>query len=271
MGDVDLEEFAYSSGIEFLFVVFTFMGIIVLLNVLIAIVGDSYKKSVMNAQYLFGRARVDFAVTFVAQEGLLKGSDMPEIASPGLLFGGEHFVWFLGLLSRLVLLILLSWTAGFSMYILGDLAISPEVNTGETIWWSILASIFGVLLLVSVTLVTASMFQRPIARLAQNSNLSGLVLVLNFLSGTAEMFARGTFGVGSPNIYKNVIETDPRVKALEECMAQVSSSTQESIMRGVGASEQRIKANASAVAETFFATMQGMRSDHPGLGRMRHR
>ena len=85
------------------------------------------------------------------------------------------------------------------------------------------------------------------------------------------MFARGTFGVGSPNIYKNVSETDPRVKALEECMAQVSSSTKESIMRGVGASEQRIKANASAVAETFFATMQGMRSDHPGLGRMRHR
>ena len=151
----------------------------------------------------------------------------------------------------------------------GDLAISPEVSTGETIWWSILAFIFGVLLLVSVTLVTASMFQRPIARLAENSNLSGLVSVLDFLSGTAEMFARGTFGVGSPNIYKNVIETDPRVKALEECMAQVSSSTQESIMRGVGASEQRIKANASAVAETFFATMQGMRSDHPSLGRMR--
>ena len=35
VGDVNLEEFAYSSGIEFLFVVFTFMGIIVLLNVLI--------------------------------------------------------------------------------------------------------------------------------------------------------------------------------------------------------------------------------------------
>lgn len=35
VGDVNLEDFAYSSGIEFLFVVFTFMGIIVLLNVLI--------------------------------------------------------------------------------------------------------------------------------------------------------------------------------------------------------------------------------------------
>jgi hypothetical protein len=41
MGDVDLEEFAYSSGIEFLFVVFTFMGIIVLLNVLIGKSKDS--------------------------------------------------------------------------------------------------------------------------------------------------------------------------------------------------------------------------------------
>lgn len=55
VGDVNLEDFAYSSGIEFLFVLFTFFGIIVLLNILIAVVSDSYKKSVMNARYLFGR------------------------------------------------------------------------------------------------------------------------------------------------------------------------------------------------------------------------
>ena len=74
---------------------------------------------------------MDFAVTFVAQEGLLKGSDMPEIANPGLLFDGEHLVWFLGLFCRLVLLMLLSWTAGFSMYILGILAISPGSKYGR--------------------------------------------------------------------------------------------------------------------------------------------
>ena len=212
-----------------------------------------------------------FAITFVAQEGLLKGSDMPEIASAGSLLDREHLVWFLGLFCRLVLLMLLSWTAGFSMFILVALASSQEGSTSETIWWSVLAFFFGIMLLVSVTLVTASMFQRPLARLAASLNLSGLVSVLNFLSGTAEMFARRTFGVGSPNSYKEVSETDPRVKALQEYMTEVSSSTKESIMRGVGSSEQRIKANASAVAETFFATMEGMRSDHPSLGRMRHR
>lgn len=55
VGDVNLEDFSYASGIEFLFVLFTLMGIIILLNVLIAVVADSYKKSVFNARYLFGR------------------------------------------------------------------------------------------------------------------------------------------------------------------------------------------------------------------------
>jgi len=55
VGDVSLDDFEYSSGIEFLFILFTFFGVIVLLNILIAVVGDSYKKSVLNARYLFGR------------------------------------------------------------------------------------------------------------------------------------------------------------------------------------------------------------------------
>lgn len=55
VGDVNLEDFGYSPGIQFLFALFTLFGIIILLNVLIAVVGDSYKKSVLNARYLFGR------------------------------------------------------------------------------------------------------------------------------------------------------------------------------------------------------------------------
>lgn len=55
VGDVNLEDFSYSRGIDFLFVLFTLMGIIILLNILIAVVGDSYKRSVLNARYLFGR------------------------------------------------------------------------------------------------------------------------------------------------------------------------------------------------------------------------
>lgn len=210
-------------------------------------------------------------MTFVAQEGLLKSSDMPEISDGHSAFDQEHLVWFFGLFCRLVLLVLLTWTAGYSVFILISLATSQGGDSGETVWWSFLATIFGIMLLVSLLLVNGAMFERPLVRMAANLHLSGLVALLNFVNRMAEAFARRTFGIGSPNSYKEATETDPRIKILQESMVQVTSSTKESIMRGIDASEQRIKANASAVAETFFGNTEGMRSDHENLRSMRNR
>lgn len=55
VGDISLDDFSYNAGIVFLFVVFTLLCVIVLLTVLIAIVSESYEKSVMRAKFLFGR------------------------------------------------------------------------------------------------------------------------------------------------------------------------------------------------------------------------
>jgi len=55
VGDMDLNEFKYSSGIQILFLLFALLGIIILLNVLIAVVSDSYQKSVEHSMQLFGR------------------------------------------------------------------------------------------------------------------------------------------------------------------------------------------------------------------------
>lgn len=66
-GDVSLSDFEYLPGITLIFALFCFFGIIVLVNVLIAIVSDSYKESVVHARQLFGRARVSFAVTHISR------------------------------------------------------------------------------------------------------------------------------------------------------------------------------------------------------------
>jgi len=55
-----------------LFIVFTFFAIIILLNVLIAIVGDSYDMSFVHSQKLFGRARVESVAELVALEQYIK-------------------------------------------------------------------------------------------------------------------------------------------------------------------------------------------------------
>jgi hypothetical protein len=55
VGDMDLSEFKYSSAIQVLFLIFALLGVIILLNVLIAVVSDSYQKAVENSTELFGR------------------------------------------------------------------------------------------------------------------------------------------------------------------------------------------------------------------------
>jgi hypothetical protein len=55
VGDIALDDFSYNPGVVFLFVLFTLFCVIVLLTVLIAIVSESYEKSVMRAKFLFGR------------------------------------------------------------------------------------------------------------------------------------------------------------------------------------------------------------------------
>jgi hypothetical protein len=72
-GEFDIEHFDTSLSI-IMFVVYTFIVVIVMLNVLIAIVGDSYDKSMFHGTRLFGRARVLFvAELFAFERGLQKG------------------------------------------------------------------------------------------------------------------------------------------------------------------------------------------------------
>jgi hypothetical protein len=81
-GEFDIEVF-YTSPSLIMFVVYTFIVVIVMLNVLIAIVGDSYDKSMLHGTRLFGRARVLLvAELFAFERGLQQGT----FSSP-MLFG----------------------------------------------------------------------------------------------------------------------------------------------------------------------------------------
>merc|ERR1712032_1108493 len=58
LGEFEMTNVTIDGKFAFFFV-FTFFVIIILLNVLIAIVGDSYEKSLIHSEKLFGRARVE--------------------------------------------------------------------------------------------------------------------------------------------------------------------------------------------------------------------
>ncbi|KAL7568622.1 hypothetical protein ACA910_022723 [Epithemia clementina (nom. ined.)] len=72
VGDIQLDDLTQTPGTVILFVLFTLFGVIILLNVLIAIISDSYEKATLRGQILFGRARVMFVAQNEALENFLK-------------------------------------------------------------------------------------------------------------------------------------------------------------------------------------------------------
>jgi len=72
VGDVNLEDFQQSGTVTFLFVFFTFFGILILTSVLIAIVEDAYSRAKIRSFALFGRARVEYVARQQIRERFLK-------------------------------------------------------------------------------------------------------------------------------------------------------------------------------------------------------
>eukprot|EP00957_Ditylum_brightwellii_P206509 15348769-Ditylum_brightwellii.AAC.1 len=70
-GEFERDDFATVFSVM-LFVFFSFMVVIVLLNVLIAIISDSYEKCLVNSKSLFGRARVMLLAELVSFQNLLR-------------------------------------------------------------------------------------------------------------------------------------------------------------------------------------------------------
>eukprot|EP00978_Attheya_sp_CCMP212_P019285 scaffold53842_cov84-Attheya_sp.AAC.1 len=72
LGDFELNDYKDTTAMTILFIVFTLFGVVILLNMLIAVVSDSYERAKISSLLLFGRARVGFVAQNEALEGFLK-------------------------------------------------------------------------------------------------------------------------------------------------------------------------------------------------------
>ena len=68
LGDVDMEFLQAHSGIVILFVLYTFGVTVVLLNILIAIVSESYANAVYSSSLMLGKARILFVSDIMAMK-----------------------------------------------------------------------------------------------------------------------------------------------------------------------------------------------------------
>ncbi|KAL7568630.1 hypothetical protein ACA910_022729 [Epithemia clementina (nom. ined.)] len=78
LGDFELNDMTATTGTSILFIIFTVFGVVILLNVLIAVISDSYEKATMSGHLLFGRARVLYVAQNEALERFLQPSRWSE-------------------------------------------------------------------------------------------------------------------------------------------------------------------------------------------------
>jgi len=108
ISDFDVNDYKDTLGMTILFVIVTLLGVIIMLNVLIAVISDSYEKAKIESAVLFGGARITFVAQNQALESFLRPGTNPinelkVIKSPGtaLMVFGRILRWFV-LISLLV-------------------------------------------------------------------------------------------------------------------------------------------------------------------------
>ena len=78
VGDVALEYFQSSDTMVTVFIFFSFFSITILLNILIAIIIDSYEGSKRRSREIFYRARIEYAAHLVARKQFLRPRELSD-------------------------------------------------------------------------------------------------------------------------------------------------------------------------------------------------
>ncbi|GKY92414.1 hypothetical protein MPSEU_000212000 [Mayamaea pseudoterrestris] len=176
----------------FLVVIFSFMVVLVLLNVLIAVASDSYEKCLLRSRQLFGRARVMLIAELVSFQNLLKRSRDQTPDEVYKQWWSHYSSWgwsrgsmiFFGLSLLVVVVWIIAETSGI------------YTNDSSNIWMGLLSIFIIVSLFISIMLFLASGGDKAHDRLDQvlEEWEGGLIkrLVIRILGGslTGEAFKK---------------------------------------------------------------------------------
>jgi hypothetical protein len=226
-----------------LWFLFTVIGFIVLLNVLIAVVSDSYEKSRILSTRLYGRARVDFAVSHLAlEEALSVTSNRFEG------FGGHIFHIF-----SLSLLISLLLTAIFTLTYLCRLVM------GDVLVFSLGSRIVGVVCAILLIIALCIFLQQMLGENFGNTigTLPIIAPVWKLFSaccrGIVKFVAETVLGV---NLMSNMtgdhskdVMRDGKVLFLVKSLKSAVESSERNITSAVKAVEKHLKYHESRLAD----------------------
>lgn len=157
LGEFSVEDYRETVGLTYLFVVFTLFGVVILLNVLIAVVSDSYERSKTGSDILFGTARLEFVAQHEALEEFLRPGTNP---LKGIkLVMRRNSVRVLGRLFRWVVLLSLIMTAMVAeMFLVSRLIFLVQTDT-QGVVYIITVSTLGTILAIALWIVSRFAFE----------------------------------------------------------------------------------------------------------------
>jgi len=244
LGDFELGEYRQNVIVTGMFIVYTIFGVIMLLNVLIAVVSDSYAKSTMIGKDLFGRARVQFLSEQLTLESFLEPG-----ANPLGDMSSDVSIWkkcclFLYRMLRWAILFVLLGSAFFAeIYLVGrsiEIVMSSDVFALTPIFMVFLAIVLTFALWIVIDFLLRSVTRRwaqrrPRVRRFYEANDRFTNRCIRFIRDL--LFGRGDRD-GEEDEEE---EWTGRVNYLESKLSGMLQKQERSILNAIHNSEENIK------------------------------
>lgn len=194
IGDYSLDDYEITLGMTILFVILTLICVIVMLNVLIAVISDSYMKAKIESAVLFGRARVTFVAQNEALETFLRPGTNPFDGVTAIESPGAMFIFF-GRVLRWLVLIILIVTAAYAFVFLAD---RMYVGFRNGIPVVSLIILFVFLIILAPALWILCLFVIPVAWVSERT--AGCFPAIDrFTRRIVKFTASNVLGLGDPN------------------------------------------------------------------------
>lgn len=157
----------------FLAVLFTFIVVLVLLNVLIAVASDSYEKCLVRSRNLFGRARVMLIAELVSFQNLLKRTGKKQPQAPQRVYKDwwSEGSWIKGWSRGSIMFFTLSSTV-VVIWIVSETSGLLSGNRYGNIWMSLISIFVIVVLFVGIMVFLSTGASTIVTRLNVTKNSS---------------------------------------------------------------------------------------------------
>lgn len=248
IGDFNLSDYTATVGLTILFTIVTLIGVVIMLNVLIAVISDSYEKAKIGSVLLFGRARVSFVAQNQALESFLRpGTDPIEGLKALKTSGMSLVIWFK--LLRWLVLISLVVTGSYALVYLGSrfsLGLVGKISFFKTIFvfcvLIVLAPALWILLFFAIGDVLMRCIPRSLDDYVQSIDKA--------FKRVIHVVAANLFGLGETARTRSLLE-DEATDIEEEWIGQLTY-IEKAIDRTIMKSNQDLRAAILALEKRIY-------------------